>query len=200
MAVSLGLDVPEAGKSERPTWLEWFDRVLRAVEWVFETIALTALGLMMINTVANALMRHLYDDPIPGSLNATLLYMMPALVFLSLGRVQAMNAHIAATLFVDRMPEIGQRMAKIVVTVVILVVVVLMAQGSLGELQEIWGAKLGGSPELPLGPSWLFVPIGLAAIALRAFWQLLVLLVAPNDPGVKTAPEAPAEAGGVESA
>lgn len=196
----MGLDVPSAGKGDRPRWLEWIDRGLRAVEWVFETVALASLALMMLNTVGNALMRYLYDKPIPGSLNATLLYLMPALVFLSLGRVQAMNSHIAATLFVDRMPEVGQRLAKIVVTLVILGVVILMAKGSFIELTEVWGATLGGSPEFPLGPSWLFIPIGLAAIALRAAWQLLVLFLAPDDPGVKTAPEAPAEAGGIDNA
>jgi len=196
----MGLDVPSSGQSGRPGWLHAADRVLRVVEWIFETLALTALALIMINTVVNAAMRHLFHSPIPGSLNLTLLYLMPALVFLGLGRVQAMNSHIAATLFVDRMGETGQRVAKIAVTVVIIAVVAIMVDGSAGELAVAWGQTLGGSPALPIGPSWIFVPVGLAAVGLRAVWQLLILVFVPGDPGSRRDPDAPAEMAGVDRA
>jgi TRAP-type C4-dicarboxylate transport system permease small subunit len=200
VAVSMGLEVPSSGGRGRPGWLHVVDRVLRVIEWLFETIALVALATIMVNTVVNAFTRHVYDSPIPGSLNVTLLYLMPALVFLSLGRVQAMNSHIAATLFVDRLGNVGQRAAKVAVTVVIVAVSAMMLNGSAGELRQIWGATLGGSPELPLGPSWIFVPLGIAAIVLRATWQLLILAVVPDDPGIRQAPDAPAEVGGVDHA
>lgn len=200
MAVSMGLDVPSAGNGRRPKWLQVVDRVLHSIEWVFETIALAALAAIMVNTVANAFMRKVYDDPIPGSLNVTLLYLMPAIVFLGLGRVQAMNSHIAATLFVDRLGATGQRLAKIAVTLVIVIVVALMAKGAMTELSVTWGDSLSGTPALPIGPSWIFVPVGLAVILLRAVWQLAVLALVPGDPGVRQDPDAPVEMGGLEHA
>jgi TRAP-type C4-dicarboxylate transport system permease small subunit len=200
MAVSMGLNVPASGAGDRPGWLQAADRGLRVIEWVFETLALTALGLMMLLTVANAALRHVIQTPIPGSLNITLMYLMPALVFLGLGRVQAMNSHIAATLFVDRWSPTTQRFAKIVVTVVIIVVVAIMVNGASSELGHVWGKTLGGSPALPIGPSWIFVPIGLAVVGLRAIWQLLILGLVPGDPGVRQDPNAPAEMGGKEKA
>jgi TRAP-type C4-dicarboxylate transport system permease small subunit len=181
MAVSMTLPVPSAGNDVGPAWLQVVDRGLRVIEWVFETLALAALAIMAVFTTVNVIARYFFAAPIPGSLNMILLYLMPPLIFLALGRVQATNAHIAATLFVDRMGERAQRFCRIVVTLVILVTVVLMTWGALRELLEAWGKTLGGTPELPIGPSWIFVPLGLAAISLRALWQLACLVLVPGE-------------------
>jgi TRAP-type C4-dicarboxylate transport system permease small subunit len=181
MAVSMALPVPTAGVDQGPSWLQIIDRGLRVIEWVFETLALAALAIMALFTTVNVVARYFFTAPIPGSLNMILLYLMPPLIFLGLGRVQATNAHIAATLFVDRLGMRGQRICRIVVTLVILVTVVLMTWGAFHELLEAWGKTLGGSPELPIGPSWIFVPLGLAALSLRALWQLARLVLVPGE-------------------
>ncbi|AKS33720.1 TRAP transporter small permease [Mycolicibacterium goodii] len=181
MAVSMALPVPVAGDDLGPSWLQIVDRVLRVIEWIFETVALAALAVMALFTTVNVIARYFFSAPVPGSLNMILLYLMPPLIFLALGRVQATNAHIAATLFVDRISMRVQRICRIVVTLVILTTVVLMTWGAIHELLEAWGKTLGGSPELPIGPSWVFVPFGLAALALRALWQLARLVLVPGE-------------------
>jgi TRAP-type C4-dicarboxylate transport system permease small subunit len=181
MAVSMALPTPVAGDDLGPSWLQAVDRGLRVIEWVFETLALAALAIMALFTTVNVIARYFFSAPIPGSLNMILLYLMPPLIFLALGRVQATNAHIAATLFVDRMSQRAQRICRVVVTLVILTTVVLMTWGAFHELLQAWGKTLGGSPELHISPSWVFVPLGLAAISLRALWQLISLFVVPGD-------------------
>lgn len=180
MAASMTLPVPADGEDVGPAWLQIVDRGLRAIEWILETLALAALAIIAVFTTINVIARYFFAAPIPGSLNIILLYFMPPLIFLALARVQATNAHIAATLFVDRMSIRAQQICRIVVTLVILVTVVLMTWGSFHELLEAWGKTLGGSPELPIGPSWIFVPLGLAAISLRAMWQLVRLVLVPG--------------------
>jgi TRAP-type C4-dicarboxylate transport system permease small subunit len=177
----MALPVPSSGDEAAPGWLQVADRGLRVVEWIFETLALAALAIMAVFTTVNVIARYFFAAPIPGSLNIILLYMMPPLVFLALGRVQATNAHIAATLFVDRMGQRAQRICRVIVTLVILTTVVLMTWGAVHELTQAWGKTLGGSPELHISPSWIFVPLGLAAISLRALWQLISLFVVPGD-------------------
>lgn len=181
MPMSIALPVPAPGDDKGPRWLRNLDSGLRLIEWVFETVALAALAIMALFTTVNVIARYFFTAPIPGSLNIVLLYMMPPLVFLGLGRVQATNAHIAATLFVDRLAMRGQRICRIIVGLVILVTVVLMTWGAFHELLEAWGKTLGGSPELPIGPSWIFVALGLAAISLRALWQLVHLFAVPGE-------------------
>lgn len=181
MAVSMALRVPASGDEAGPRWLQVVDRVLRGIEWVFETIAIAALAAMAVFSTVNVIARYFFAAPIPGSLNIILLYLMPPMVFLALGRVQATNAHIAATLFVDRMGQRAQRICRVVVSLVILSTVILMTWGAFHELTEAWGKTLGGSPELHISPSWIFVPLGLAAISLRALWQLIRLFVVPGD-------------------
>ncbi|PBC43765.1 hypothetical protein CJ178_21085 [Rhodococcus sp. ACPA4] len=148
------------------------DTVLKVIDWVLETLAITALIALMLLTCANAMMRYVFSSPIPGSMNITLLYIMPALVFLALPRVQAVNAHIAATLVVDRLGERSQRICRVAVTVIMVLIMGVMLQGALHELAGAWGTTLGGYPALPLGPSWLFVPIGLAGAIVRGIWQI----------------------------
>lgn len=192
MAVSMALRVPASGDEAGPRWLQVVDRVLRGIEWVFETIAIAALAAMALFSTVNVIARYFFAAPIPGSLNIILLYLMPPMVFLALGRVQATNAHIAATLFVDRMGQRAQRICRVVVSLVILSTVILMTWGAFHELTEAWGKTLGGSPELHISPSWIFVPLGLAAISLRALWQLIRLFVVPGDLTPHTDLELPA--------
>ncbi|WP_435110968.1 TRAP transporter small permease [Nocardiopsis synnemataformans] len=144
-----------------------------------------------MNTVLNVVLRTAFAIQVPGSLNFTILYLLPILVFLGLGLVQAKNAHISATLVVDRFGEFGQRVFKIFNSALILVCATVMAVGATNELLLSWGQSLGGVGALPIGPSWIFVPLGLAMVALRALWQLLVLVLVPGDHGTRLDPEAP---------
>ena len=190
MAVSLAPSVPKPGEENRPQWLRVFDSALRFIEWALGIVAIVALVVMSVNAVLNVVLRTFFTIQIPGSLNFTILYLLPILVFLGLGLVQAKNSHISATLVVDRFGEFGQRVFKIFNSVVILLCSATLAVVATGELVLSWGQSLGGVGALPIGPSWIFVPLGLTAVALRALWQTLVLILVPGDHGTRLDPEA----------
>lgn len=165
----------ESGTAGDNRWVDGVDSVLKVTDWILEALAITALIVIMLLTCANAAMRYLFSDPIPGSVNITLMYLMPALVFLALPRVQAVDAHIAATLFVDKLGDTGKKICRAIVTLIAVAIMLLMFRGACHELGEAWGTTLGGYPALPVGPSWLFVPIGLAGAVIRGIWQLATM-------------------------
>ncbi|OOL33241.1 hypothetical protein GQ85_02390 [Rhodococcus rhodochrous] len=169
---------PAVIERDRPQPVRQVDRAMKAVDWVLETLALGALTVVMLLTVANAAARYLFQSPLPGAMNITLLYFMPALVFLALPRVQAVDAHISATLVVDRLGARGRLICKVLVNVIVVLIMVVMLEGALHELGGAWGAVLGGYPPLPLGLSWVFVPIGLAGAIVRGLWQIATAGVA----------------------
>lgn len=160
---------------ERSQPVRQVDRAMKAVDWLLETLALGALAVVMLLTVANAVARYLFQSPLPGAMNVTLLYFMPALVFLALPRVQAVDAHISATLVVDRLGPRGRMTCKVLVNLIVVLIMVVMLNGAVHELGGAWGAVLGGYPPLPMGLSWLVVPIGLTGAIVRGLWQIVTV-------------------------
>lgn len=146
--------------------------ILKISDLILETLALTTVVTLMLLTVANAVLRYVFGAPIPGSLNFTLLFLMPAVVFLALPRVQALEAHISANLFVARMGPLGQYLCALVSRIVILLTTLLMFLSATVELRHAWSLWLGGFPPLPVGPSWLMACIGLAGVIIRVIWQI----------------------------
>lgn len=176
-------DVVPGSESDAPAFVHAVDRVLRGMDRLLEVFALGALTLLMLVTVANAFMRYVAKSPIQGSMNITLLYLMPAVVFLALPRVQGVGAHISATLVVDRLSDRGRTVCCFLVTTIVVLIMVVMLQGAVHELRGAWGAVLGGQPPLPLTPSWLFVVVGLAGAVIRGIWQLLTIRRAGVEAG-----------------
>jgi TRAP-type C4-dicarboxylate transport system permease small subunit len=174
VSVTEGAETPRRGEEGLPAWLRVADRWLAVAERAFGFIAVLTLILLILNTAVNAVTRNLWSVQIPGSQNITILYFLPALVFLGLTVVQANDSHISATLVVERFGKTGQRVCKIVTNVLIVVACFLMSTGAWGELARAWGSSLGGSPDLPVGPSWMLVPVGLAIVMLRAVQQVIV--------------------------
>lgn len=148
------------------------NRPLTFVERALEAVSMVALVALVLLTMGNAIGRHFFSAPVPGSLNMTLLYCMPAIVFLALPRTQAEGAHISATLVVDRLTPRVRMYVGAFVAAVILVVTAAMLMGVWGEAASSMGDSTNGDPSLPLGPSWVVVPLGLLVVVLRVVWQL----------------------------
>lgn len=180
MPMSQGVSRPQGKGSALPMWLRAIDLPLLVVESIFRYLAIAALVLLVLNTGVNAALRNVLSVQIPGSQNMTILYFLPAIVFLGLTRVQAKDTHISATLVTERLGRNAQRYCKIVSNVLIVFVSYLMFAGAWTELLRVWGSSLGGSPDLPVGPSWLFVPLGFAIIMIRALQQTMVHAFYPS--------------------
>lgn len=184
MSLRGALRGPKSRERHLPPWLYFIDRFLHVFEVVFGLVGAIALVLLVVNTTANAILRSFFAVQIPGSLNITVLYLVPAIVFLGLIVVQANDAHIAATLVVERLGANSQRVCTIIVNLMIAVSCYFLAVGAWGELLDGWGTSLGGSPNLPVGPTWIFVPIGFFFVGLRALHQVVVLCFYPKAAAV----------------
>jgi TRAP-type C4-dicarboxylate transport system permease small subunit len=147
-------------------------RALQIVERVLEDLAMVALVAVMLLIMVNGVLRKGFAMPIPGSVNITTFYLMPALVFLALPSVQGSMSHISADIVVRRLSPAGQALCRVLVALLVLPIALLMLYGALRELGHVWGTTLGGYPPLPVGPSWIFVTLGLTGMVLRVLWQL----------------------------
>jgi TRAP-type C4-dicarboxylate transport system permease small subunit len=125
---------------------------------------LAAAGMMLL-TSADALSRYLLNSPILGAYEITEKYLMVALIFLGLSYAFRGGAFIRVTFLVDRLPRSARLVADHCAHLVTLAycLIFLWASGL-----QAWRA-LGDSTTLttvplPVGPSYLFVPLGFLAL------------------------------------
>lgn len=152
-------------------------RGVGAVEKVLSTGAQVALFGLMFLTVGNALARYLFNTPLNASLDMTGLYIVPALVWLAVPRLQAENGQIQATFLVDAMGEPWQRVCRLLSGVILLVITTIMLQGAFGQAIANAGLFIPGRIALPVQPSWILVVAGLFGLLLRVLLDLIDLVL-----------------------
>ena len=86
-----------------------FETAIRRLGNALAIVAGIALLLMMIQTVTDVAMGHLFGSPIEGSLEIISAYYMVMVVFLPLAMVELRHEHINADLFVRMLPKRLQR-------------------------------------------------------------------------------------------
>jgi TRAP-type C4-dicarboxylate transport system permease small subunit len=167
------------------------DLLLRCEQLLVGIGVIAAAGMMLL-TSADALSRYLLNRPILGAYEITEKYLMVALIFLGLSYAARGGAFIRVTFLVDRLPGPVRLVADHVAHLVTLVccLIFLWASG-----QQAWRA-LGDTTTLttvplPVGPSYLFVPLGFLALAVLLLADLprvrqgRALLFTPEAPEAK---------------
>jgi TRAP-type C4-dicarboxylate transport system permease small subunit len=86
----------------------WVERLIRAGSNLLAFIAGVCLVLMMLQVVADVVMKYLLDSPIEGSLEIVSFYYMVAVVFLPLAMVELRREHITVDLVVQLLPRRAQ--------------------------------------------------------------------------------------------
>lgn len=154
--------------------LNRLDRWLGWLEWILYLGAATALALMMITISADTLGRYLFSRPISGVYEINEMYLLTAVVFLSIARAQRFNRHIAVHSIYEVLGDGLQRLTRIVgrLLSVSLFCALAFKSGEMALAQFVMGNMTSGALALPTWVSWFFVWIGASAMTLRILLQL----------------------------
>jgi TRAP-type C4-dicarboxylate transport system permease small subunit len=146
-------------------------KLLNGCETVSTYTAAISTFVMMLLTTADAGGRYIFNRPITGAYEITQNYLMVAAVFLAMSYAYRHGANIRVTFLLDRLPR---RVKMVVNHFVQLVSMLYGAVLVVATFQQFLRATATGTDlttiDLPLGPAYLIVPVGLF------FMSLLMLL------------------------
>ena len=151
------------------------DHGLAWLEKVLYFGAATALGLMMVSIAGDALGRYLFSQPIRGVYEVNEMYLLTAVVYLSIAQAQRFNEHIAVTSIYDKMPAFAQRVARVVgrSLTTALFAAISFKTGEMALHHYVMGNETSGVVSLPSWIGWSFVGFGSGAMTLRLLLQLV---------------------------
>jgi TRAP-type C4-dicarboxylate transport system permease small subunit len=142
--------------------MEGLERRLQAAERVITWLGIVVMVAMLIIAVGEIIARDLFDDPIAGSLDLTLLIMIWMVLLVSGAGVRS-DLHIRVEFFVSGLPPIPKRILSFIVDLLILYFGFEMAT------EAIPLVKLPGiMPELGISNSWLYIPLIIGGILTMA--------------------------------
>lgn len=155
--------------------LDFLDRGLGWLEKILYVGAALALAAMLVSITADAMGRFLFNRPVMGVYEVNEMYLLPAVVYLSIARAQRFNEHIAVDVFVAPMRPGLRRLLLGVGRLLALGLFVAIAYrtGEMAHRQFIRGNVTSGSILLPAWIGWAVVSVGCAAMSLRLALQIL---------------------------
>lgn len=171
--------------------------MLRAIEtgvrwlsWILAGIAGAALVLMMLQTVADILMKNVFGAPIEGNLEIVSVYHMVAIVFLPLAFVEMRHEHITVELLVNLFPGWLRRVSDTLAYLVATIFFGILAYQTGLDALKAWRIDeiLMTSILITLWPAKFSLPIGFAAVMLAT---LLHAWKAATDPAFDPSPASP---------
>jgi len=83
--------------------MSWIVRAVDLCNRALLVVAGLALGLMMLNTVADILGKYLLNQPVPGTIAVVSWYWMVSVAFMPVAYVQARREHLMVELFTLRL-------------------------------------------------------------------------------------------------
>ena len=142
-------------------------RLLQGCERLMLFISALSTFVLMLLTTADAGGRYLFNRPITGAYEITTNYLMIAAVFLGVAFGYRKGAYIRVTLLTDHLP----RKAKLVLNhfvqgVSILYGVALVIATYLQALRTLDTHMTLSSVDIPMGPAYVIVPVGLFFMSL----------------------------------
>ena len=149
---------------------------LTFVEEVLVKLVILSSFIMMVLVTANAMGRYLFASSIPGSNRVVTLYLMPALVFLALSRVQHNDGNIRIDVVSRKLTDLSNATIRIISRSLILVVFLLITMHS-GQLfmESLLALSTAiGIVPFPLYVSRLLVPLGFGLVCLRLLQQIVL--------------------------
>ncbi|WP_455382155.1 TRAP transporter small permease [Salinispira pacifica] len=138
--------------------MEEFERRLNALERVITWLGIVVMVVMLVTAVAEIVARDLFDQPIAGSLDFTLLVMIWMVMLVSGIGVRS-DLHIRVEFFVSGLPPRARGIVALVVDLLILFFGVEMTIEAIPLVQ-----LPGVMPELGISNAWLYVPLIAAGV------------------------------------
>ena len=169
----------------------------RPAAFVVNTLATLAILLLMAHTLANVLMRYLFNMPLAGASEIAGAWYMPLIAMSGFVLAQVGDRHIAANILFDLLPPRPRREVAVGGAALGAVICALFAWFSLGEAlhsREINRMVIAGSFELVVWPATFAAPAAFAALAAMLAWKTVVLIGTPAEAIGPAAPETPSGA------
>lgn len=156
---------PEAPNVQEPWVLRLIDGLGTGAVWVGSA----AIGLLALNVIVDVIGRGFFNTPLPGTLEYTTYWWMPALTVLSFAYTERMQEHIKVTLLLDGLPL---RLRQIIEgTVGALAVLLVVALAVYTLTYALHAAEIGetalSTPPVAIWPGKLVAFAGLVVLALQ---------------------------------
>ena len=150
-------------------------KLLDRCETVMIYVSSLSTFVLMLLTTADAGGRYLFNKPITGAYEITSNYLMIAAVFMALGYGYREGAYIRVTFLVDRLPRKVRFVVDHFVQIISFIYGGLLVIATIQQAKRIFADHTTlSSLDIPLGPAYVIVPIGLF------FMSLLMLLDIPK--------------------
>ena len=148
-------------------------RLLNGCEGVLTYVAVFATFIMMLLTTADAAGRYLLNRPITGAYEITTNYLMISAVFLAMAFAYRGGANIRVTFLVDRLPRLTKLVVNHLVQMVSMLYCATLVYATFKQaLRTIATGTTLSSIEIPQGPAYLLVPVGLFLASLMMLVDL----------------------------
>lgn len=146
---------------------------LAAIENAADWIAGIGMVVMMTTITVDGVGRYLAGIPLPGSVEFNELYLIPAVVFLSLARTQRRGGNISLDIVKIRLPTATVRVIDIAQSLVaaLLFGVISIMAGILADRRFTMNSVTGGEIAFPTWIGISFVAFGTGLLALRLLLQ-----------------------------
>lgn len=159
--------------------LDILDRGLSWLERILYVGAALSLVAMMLSITADAMGRFLFGTPVAGVYEVNEMYLLPAIVYLSIARAQSLNEHIAVDVFVGGMRPALQRLLLGLgrLLAIGLFAAIAYRTGEMAHRQFVMGNITSGAILLPAWIGWFVVSVGCVAMTMRLTLQVLFDIV-----------------------
>jgi TRAP-type C4-dicarboxylate transport system permease small subunit len=149
------------------------ERLLNRCENVLTYAAAFATFVMMLLTTADAAGRYLLNRPITGAYEITTNYLMVSAVFLAMAFAYYGGAHIRVTFLVDHLPRLMKLIVNHLVQIFSILYFAALVYATFKQaLRTIATGTTLSSIEIPQGPAYLLVPVGLLFASLMMLIDL----------------------------
>jgi len=148
-------------------------RLLNGCENVLTYAAVFSTFIMMLLTTADAAGRYLLNRPITGAYEITTNYLMISAVFLAMAFAYRGGANIRVTFLVGRLPRLTKLVVNHLVQMVSMLYCATLVYATFKQaLRTIATGTTLSSIEIPQGPAYLLVPVGLFLASLMMLVDL----------------------------
>ena len=136
-------------------------------------IGQVTLVLMVLLTVADVLLRYVFNRPILGSYELTE-FMMAILVFSTVGYTMAVKGHVVVDLVMTQLPQRGRDILECVTSFIAFILFAMVTWRNALQAGTAWERNdVTAELFIPISPFILFVALGIAVLSLVLFVQFI---------------------------
>jgi len=158
------------------------NRILKAFNRVSSLISAVLLFIMMILILADVVGRYLFNNPIPGTIDFTRVF-MAAVIFLGLSYTEECRGHIRATAFISRLPKKVIFCMDVFASLVGLTLFTVITWQGWIIFFESWssGEYYPGIIQVPIYPARLLVCLGCILVCLQFIANIIMSVLGKTE-------------------